>query len=150
MRLTTASISLVIATALQLIPSASAEVGIHCGTTKDATFSDCKSLIEDESTWNAAFNTANTCSYLNPWIVPFPQTAYNVACKGNCCVYVAGYESYDISRVDTRRQAQGLLGCADTGKDKINAMQKFDDGHGVCISNGSGCGDCFDDRDFLN
>jgi len=31
------------------------------------------------------------------------------------------------------------LGCADQDANKVNAMQKFDDGHAVCVSNGDGC-----------
>ncbi|KAJ8496320.1 hypothetical protein ONZ45_g12517 [Pleurotus djamor] len=139
-------IALVVST---LVLSTTADVGVHCGTTGDATLSDCQALINDEGAWNAAFNTGNTCTYTNPFIVPLPQTAFNVACQGNCCVYVAGVSGGDvILRDTTRNEAAGLLGCGDTSQDKINGMQKFDDGHGICLSNGGGCGDCFDDIDF--
>jgi hypothetical protein len=43
----------------------------------------------------------------------------------------------------TRQDAMGLFGCADTAKNKINAMVFKDDGYGVCLSNGNGCSDCF-------
>lgn len=38
----------------------------------------------------------------------------------------------------TRADAQGLLGCADTTANKINGLDFFEDGRGVCISDGSG------------
>lgn len=39
----------------------------------------------------------------------------------------------------TRGEAQGLLGCADTKKGKVNALDFVtSDMHGVCISNGKG------------
>ncbi|KAL0581216.1 hypothetical protein V5O48_000804 [Marasmius crinis-equi] len=148
MHFTKTLISLVTIATLALIPSVSGDVGVHCGTTDDATLSDCHALVDDEGAWNAAFNTGNTCSFVNPFgpLGPLPQTAWNVACKGDCCVYVAGVTGGDvISRDQTRQEAQGLLGCGDAGANKINGMQKFDDGHGVCFSNGNGCGDCFDD-----
>jgi hypothetical protein len=43
------------------------------------------------------------------------------------------------SQETIRQEAQGLLGCADQDANKVNAMQKFDDGHAVCVSNGNGC-----------
>lgn len=34
---------------------------VHCGTTSDATLSDCQALV-DLDTWNAAYaGTSNTC-----------------------------------------------------------------------------------------
>lgn len=34
---------------------------VHCGTTDDATLSDCRKLVEPD-TWNAAYaGTSNTC-----------------------------------------------------------------------------------------
>ncbi|KAL0577526.1 hypothetical protein V5O48_004467 [Marasmius crinis-equi] len=143
-------LSIVTAATLSFIPFVAGSVGVHCGTTNDATLSDCHALIDDEGAWNAAFNTGNKCTFTNPLQVPLPQTAFNVACKGNCCVYVGGVSGGDVILKDqTRSEAQGLLGCGDSGKNLINGMQKFDDGHGVCLSNGDGCGDCFDDSDFL-
>ncbi|KAL8286593.1 hypothetical protein RQP46_004610 [Phenoliferia psychrophenolica] len=36
---------------------------VHCGTTSDATLSDCHNLIDNVDTWNAAFNTNNICHF---------------------------------------------------------------------------------------
>ncbi|ORX36082.1 hypothetical protein BD324DRAFT_630088 [Kockovaella imperatae] len=137
-------------TALAIVSRAIAYIntGVHCGTTADATLSDCEALVNDQSIWDAAFNTGNICHYSN--VIEnggIPAEAYNVACHGNCCVYVAGYAANQIDKYFTQEQAQGLLGCGDTANNKINALQTFDD-HGVCISSGDGCGDCFDDSDF--
>lgn len=42
-------------------PAVFASVGVHCGTTDDATLSDCKALL-DPGTWNSAFaGTSNVC-----------------------------------------------------------------------------------------
>ena len=64
----------------------------------------------------------------------------------NCCVYVTGPSSkipselvIYASQETIRQEAEGMLGCADQGANKVNAMQKFDDGHAVCVSNGDGC-----------
>ncbi|ESK88845.1 hypothetical protein Moror_17067 [Moniliophthora roreri MCA 2997] len=149
MQLTSIVVAAAVSISLRLIPFVTAEVGVHCGTTSDATLSDCQALVNDQAAWNAAFNTGNTCTYTNPLDLP-PKTAWNVACKGNCCVYVAGVTGGDVILSETTRQeAAGLLGCGDPSKNSINGMQKFDDGHGVCLSNGDGCGDCFDDSDFI-
>jgi hypothetical protein len=75
------------------------------------------------------------------------RPAWNVACSGNCCVYVAGYGSgSEIDKSKIKGQAQGLMGCADKSSGRINAMQQFDDFTGVCISDRNGCGDCFDGK----
>ncbi|KAK7448066.1 hypothetical protein VKT23_013822 [Stygiomarasmius scandens] len=103
------------------------DVGVHCGTTDDATFSDCQALVNPD-TWNAAFTTGNICH----WGLGNP--ANNVACHGNCCVYVARLDNLNSEQI--RNEAAGLFGCADTGANKINGMQEFQDTHGTCISNG--------------
>ncbi|KAJ7925594.1 hypothetical protein B0H13DRAFT_2229619 [Mycena leptocephala] len=133
-------------TTLATFPRVLAQVGVH------STFSDCQALT-DPATWDSAFNTVNTCKYGSPDnIFHFPAMAYNTACHGNCCVYWAA--SYGGSgptvpdKEQTRQDAMGLFGCADTAKNKINAMVFKDDGYGVCLSNGNGCSDCFDDKDF--
>ncbi|PWN88749.1 hypothetical protein FA10DRAFT_303678 [Acaromyces ingoldii] len=129
--------------------TAHASVGVHCGTTGDAVLSDCKDMLNDKAFWDGEFNTGATCTYTNPFsTVPLPTTAYNVACKGECCVYVAATGADTVLKETTRQEALGLLGCGDEGANKINGMQKFDDGHGVCIGDRGACGDCFDDIDF--
>lgn len=130
---------------------------VHCGTTSDATLSDCQFLTSDQPTWDAAYNLDNTCHFTNFLADLYDATAYNVACYGNCCVYVYGASafsdpgggySYDSQLL--KNEAAGLLGCGDTAANKVNGMQKFSDGHAVCLSNGDGCGDCFDDDDFAD
>ncbi|EIM91785.1 uncharacterized protein STEHIDRAFT_151145 [Stereum hirsutum FP-91666 SS1] len=136
--------------AASVLPSVFAAVGIHCGTTSDATLSDCQALV-DPDTWNSVWaGTSNVCHYSNPNSGIVGGKAQNVACHGNCCVYVAdgGAKNFQFVSETIRNEAAGLLGCGDTSKDKINGLDFFEDGHGTCISNGNGCGDCFDDSDF--
>lgn len=57
-------------------------------------------------------------------------------CAG--CVYVAGVAASALDKEKTRQEAEGLLGCGDTGKNRVNALNTFADGHGVCVSNGNG------------
>ncbi|KIJ42251.1 hypothetical protein M422DRAFT_254658 [Sphaerobolus stellatus SS14] len=125
--------------AVAAAPAVFASVGVHCGTTDDATLSDCQALVQPD-TWNGAFaGTSNACHF------GLGEVAYNVACHGNCCAYLArGTPNRDT----TRNEAASLLGCGDTQNNKINELVAFQDGHGVCLSNGNGCGDCFDDSDF--
>jgi hypothetical protein len=54
------------------------------------------------------------------------------------CIYYADMTGQTPNKDQTRSDAQGLLGCADTDVNKVNGLDFFDDGHGVCISNGSG------------
>ncbi|KAJ7265038.1 hypothetical protein C8J57DRAFT_955408, partial [Mycena rebaudengoi] len=52
----------------------------HCGTTSDATFSDCQAQIDP----------TNVCHYSNADdLFSAPAVAYNTACYGHCCVYSA-------------------------------------------------------------
>ncbi|EKM50428.1 uncharacterized protein PHACADRAFT_166109 [Phanerochaete carnosa HHB-10118-sp] len=105
-----------------------AGIGVHCGTRADATLSDCKALLNNDATYsNSDSGVINT-------------VAYNTACHGNCCIYYASMVGNTPNEAQTRADAQGLLG--------INGLDFFEDGRGVCISNGNGCGDCFDDADF--
>ncbi|GJE91142.1 hypothetical protein PsYK624_072910 [Phanerochaete sordida] len=135
--------------ALAAAPAAYAGIGVHCGTTSDATLSDCTALLNDDATWSAAWaGTSNVCHYSNPNSGVVGGVAYNTACHGNCCIYYASMVGHTPDEAQTRADAQGLLGCADTAKNSINGLDFFDDGRGVCISDGNGCGDCFDDADF--
>ncbi|GJE91170.1 hypothetical protein PsYK624_073190 [Phanerochaete sordida] len=122
---------------------------VFCGTTEDATLSDCKTLVEPD-TWNSVWVAgANVCHYTNG--LHFNQDAYNVACHGNCCVYYAnGFRTTpNFDSESIRSRAASLMGCGDTAKNSINALQVTPvDGSGVCLSDGNGCGDCFDDSDF--
>ena len=44
-----------------------------------------------------------------------------------------------------RDRVAGLLGCGNAGANTINGLSVATiDGSGVCLSNGDGCGDCFD------
>ncbi|KAJ7486540.1 hypothetical protein FB451DRAFT_1391455 [Mycena latifolia] len=150
---------------LAAAPTVLGEVGVHCGTTADdtssasfnhpTTFSDCQALT-DPATWDSVWaGTANTCHYGNPDTgFHFPALAYNTACHNNCCVYFASKTQTDNKpdltpdKEQTRQDAMSLFGCADKSKNKINAMVFKSQGYGVCLSNGNGCGDCFDDDDF--
>lgn len=74
-------------------------VGVHCGTTADATLSDCQQLVTP-GTWDIAWaGSSNVCQLsgcVNPrffhGIIDTPPqysyglgaVAYNVACYGNC------------------------------------------------------------------
>ncbi|KAK7453235.1 hypothetical protein VKT23_011911 [Stygiomarasmius scandens] len=124
--------------------------GVHCGTTDDANLDDCK-FLTDPKNWGAAFaGNNNKCHYTNPFTREFNAEAYNVGCHGECCVYVARIPSDQIQdqSESIRSIAAGLMGCADTSKGKVNAVNQLENGIGICVSNGHGCGDCFDDSDF--
>ncbi|KAJ7460172.1 hypothetical protein FB451DRAFT_1500440 [Mycena latifolia] len=135
--------------ALSAAPAALAQVGAHCGTTSDATYSDCQALV-DPATWDSAWAGAtNVCHYSNPDdIFGAPATAYNTACHGNCCVYFASKTGGQPDKEQTRQDAISLFGCADISANKVNALRFAEQGYGVCLSDGNGCGDCFDDKDF--
>ncbi|KAF5346645.1 hypothetical protein D9758_013193 [Tetrapyrgos nigripes] len=154
---------------LGILPSGGTQVGVHCGTTSDANLDDCKFLV-DPNNWGGAFADNNVCHYTNPITQEINAAAYNVACHGQCqesfsahsgsqadqffptigCVYVARMpqDSLKDNSDLIREQAAGLFGCADTSKNKVNVMTQLSNKIGVCISNGNGCGDCFDDSDF--
>ncbi|KZV98981.1 hypothetical protein EXIGLDRAFT_831762 [Exidia glandulosa HHB12029] len=123
---------------------------VSCGTTSDATLSDCQALV-DPATWSAAFaGGSNVCHFTNG--LNFNAPAYNVACHGNCCAYYApGFRTTaNFDENSLRDRAASLLGCGDTDKNSINGLTVATiDGSGVCLSNGDGCGDCFDDSDFF-
>ncbi|KAJ7880078.1 hypothetical protein B0H13DRAFT_1886777 [Mycena leptocephala] len=135
--------------AISTAPAVFGQVGTHCGTTEDATYSDCQALV-DPATWSSAWaGSSNVCHYSNPDdIFGAPATAYNTACHGNCCVYFASKTGGMPDEEQTRQDAMGLFGCADMAVNKINAMVFKEQAYGVCISDGNGCGDCFDDKDF--
>ncbi|GJE91141.1 hypothetical protein PsYK624_072900 [Phanerochaete sordida] len=124
---------------------------VFCGTTEDATLSDCQALVQPD-TWNAAWAAgSNVCHYTNG--LNFNEPAYNVACHGNCCAYYAnGFRTQaNFDSESIRGRAASLLGCGDTAKNSINGLQVTPvDGSGVCLSDGNGCGDCFDDSDFAS
>ncbi|KAJ7913625.1 hypothetical protein B0H13DRAFT_1612376 [Mycena leptocephala] len=136
--------------AFSAMPAVFAQVGVHCGTTSDATFSDCQALF-DPATWDSAWaGDTNVCHYRNSGdLFGAPAVAYNTACHGNCCVYYASkVAGSKPDKGKTLQDAASLMGCADTAKNKINGMLNTEQAYGVCISNGNGCGDCFDDGDF--
>ncbi|KAF5362748.1 hypothetical protein D9758_011738 [Tetrapyrgos nigripes] len=121
------------------LPDGGTKTGVHCGTTNDASLDDCKFLIQDEKNWNAAFaGNNNVCHYTNFITREFNYEAHNVACHGQCCVYVARMKTEVIKDYSSliRQEASGLFGCADTSKGKINVMTQLDNKIGVCISNG--------------
>ncbi|KAJ6565676.1 hypothetical protein B0H10DRAFT_2112658 [Mycena sp. CBHHK59/15] len=126
---------------------------VHCGTTSDATLSDCQALVQPD-TWNSAWAAgSNVCHWSSATPGWYNNKAYNVACHGNCCAYYSPYPNTDptFDQEITRQRAQSLLGCGDAKVNKINGLEiTRADKSGVCLSNGNGCGDCFDDSDFAS
>ncbi|KAJ6565846.1 hypothetical protein DFH09DRAFT_462435 [Mycena vulgaris] len=126
---------------------------VHCGTTSDATLSDCQALVQPD-TWNAAWAAgSNVCHWSSATPGWYNQKAYNLACHGNCCAYYSAYPGRDATfdQELMRQRAQSLLGCGDQAANKINGLEiTRADRSGVCLSNGKGCGDCFDDSDFAS
>ena len=58
--------------ALAFAQVALAGIGVHCGTTNDATLSDCQALLNDDATWSAAWaGTSNVCQYV--LLCPLPS-----------------------------------------------------------------------------
>lgn len=56
---------------------------VHCGTTSDATLSDCQVLTSDKAVWDAAWaGSSNVCHFTNPLANLYDHEAYNVACHG--------------------------------------------------------------------
>ncbi|KAJ7327880.1 hypothetical protein DFH08DRAFT_967672 [Mycena albidolilacea] len=126
---------------------------VHCGTTSDATLSDCQALVQPD-VWNGAWaGGSNKCHWSNARPGWQNNEAFNVACHGNCCAYYSAYPGRP-STLDseiTRQRAASLLGCGATNVNKINGLEIAKaDKSGVCLSNGDGCGDCFDDNDFAS
>ncbi|KZV97020.1 hypothetical protein EXIGLDRAFT_704321 [Exidia glandulosa HHB12029] len=114
---------------------------VHCGTTADATLSDCQNLVNNADVFNAAWaGNSNTCHYTNVVELKIDYPASNTACSGNCCVYYAtGTTDNSVPDQETVRQrAIGLLGCGATDVNKVNALGVAADGSGVCLSNGDG------------
>ncbi|KAJ6572420.1 hypothetical protein DFH09DRAFT_1246816 [Mycena vulgaris] len=134
---------------LAAAPAVFAQVGVHCGTTSDATFSDCQALT-DPGIWDTAWAAdSNVCHYRDSDdLFGARAVAYNTACHGNCCVYYASKTGGKPDKEKTRQDAMSLFGCADKGKNKVNALLFTEQAYGVCLSDGKGCGDCFDDGDF--
>ncbi|KAJ7309307.1 hypothetical protein DFH08DRAFT_974785 [Mycena albidolilacea] len=150
-----AALSLVLATPAIAFPSNLTArddlTCVHCGTTSDATLSDCQALVQPD-TWAAAWaGDSNTCHWSSATPGWYNNKAYNVACHGNCCAYYSPYpgRSATLDQEITRQRAASLLGCGATDVNKINGLEIAEaDRSGVCLSNGDGCGDCFDDNDF--
>ncbi|KAJ6469665.1 hypothetical protein DFH09DRAFT_1111136 [Mycena vulgaris] len=121
---------------------------IHCGTTSDATLSDCQVLVQPD-TWNAAWAAgSNVCQSVV--YVFFPRRT-DAASVGRArppvgCAYYSVYPGRDATfdQELMRQRAQSLLGCGDQAANKINGLEiTRADRSGVCLSNGKGCGDCF-------
>jgi isochorismate hydrolase len=61
-----ATFSSLLATLL-VAPGVFAGIGVHCGTTSDATLSDCQALLNDDTTWDAAWaGSSNVCQFVYP------------------------------------------------------------------------------------
>ncbi|KAJ7268476.1 hypothetical protein C8J57DRAFT_1325235 [Mycena rebaudengoi] len=125
------------------------DIGVHCGTTQDASLSDCNNLINN---WDSLYNAdSGSCHFVVAGNVFDFGKALTVACSGTCCVYVTGFcDPSDLpDKEQIKSEAQGLLGCADKGKGLINGMHQFEsDRHATCVGGRNGCGDCFDDSDY--
>jgi hypothetical protein len=63
-----------------------------------------------------------------------------------CAYYAPGFRTQaNFDEELTRQRAAGLLGCGDKDTNTINGLEVAQaDGSGVCLSDGNGCGDCFD------
>uniref|UniRef100_A0A0W0FFG6 Uncharacterized protein n=2 Tax=Moniliophthora roreri TaxID=221103 RepID=A0A0W0FFG6_MONRR len=105
-----------------------------CGTTGDATLSDCRDLVNSQ--WSN-LNYENTCTF-------GVSTAYNPICHpGNCCVYVT---VDTLSQDDVQNAARTIVnGCASESTNTVNGVINVNSDARVCIGNGDACGDCFED-----
>ncbi|KAJ7912194.1 hypothetical protein B0H13DRAFT_1613837 [Mycena leptocephala] len=116
---------------------------VHCGTTSDATLSDCQTLVQPD-TWNKVWAAgSNVCHWSSATPGWYNNKAYNVACNGNCCAYYSPYPNTDpvFDQDLIRTRAASILGCGDTKVNKINGLEiTRADKSGVCLSNGNGCG----------
>ncbi|WVR03730.1 hypothetical protein IAU60_000725 [Kwoniella sp. DSM 27419] len=145
---------LLVATAVTASPSQHKRADVHCGTSADATLSDCQALTSDPGLWASVYNTGNTCTFNQITSNKLGATAYNLACHGDCCVYYADqfadWQQPPVPSINPealRINAGSLLGCGDAGANKVNVLGNFGT-YSLCVSNGNGCGDCFDDSDF--
>ncbi|EJD44583.1 hypothetical protein AURDEDRAFT_166368 [Auricularia subglabra TFB-10046 SS5] len=104
-----------------------------CGTTADATLSDCQYLFDH---WPNFADWGPTCHY------SLVHKAWRPACYGNCCIYT----DWDGGLwEDIKLAVDHLLDCGDPGKDSVNGVVEIVDSGRVCLSDGTGCGDCFED-----
>jgi len=113
-----------------------------CGVAGDATLSDCQTLVN--SGWSN-FDYSRTCHFRNSAGLPSGQ-AWNPICSpGNCCIYVAN-DGYKSNPDALKAAVQKILGCQDAAKNKVNGAMPAAVGQAfsVCVSDGKGCGDCFD------
>ncbi|KAJ6610586.1 hypothetical protein B0H10DRAFT_2059586, partial [Mycena sp. CBHHK59/15] len=105
-------------------------------------------------TWNSAWAVgSNVCHWSSATPSWYNNKAYNVTCHVNCCAYYLPYPNTDptFNQEITCQHAQSLLGCGDAKVNKINGLEITRvDKSGVCLSNGNGCSDCFDDSDFAS
>ncbi|EJD48394.1 hypothetical protein AURDEDRAFT_29161, partial [Auricularia subglabra TFB-10046 SS5] len=100
-----------------------------CGTTGDATLSDCQYLFDQ---WPNFPDWSPTCHY-------GVHKAWNPTCYQNCCVYT----DWDGGLwTDIKLAVDHLIDCGDPGKNTVNGVVEIVDSGRVCISNGDGCGDC--------
>ncbi|TFK49816.1 hypothetical protein OE88DRAFT_1662507 [Heliocybe sulcata] len=107
-----------------------------CGTTGDATLSDCQYMYDN---WPNFPDWSPTCHYYDG---VGSSTAWRPACNGNCCVYTDWNGGL---WADIRTAVSHLLDCGDKAKNTVNGVLQVVDSGRVCISNGDGCGDCFED-----
>ncbi|EPQ53363.1 hypothetical protein GLOTRDRAFT_95323 [Gloeophyllum trabeum ATCC 11539] len=106
-----------------------------CGTTADATLSDCQYLYDH---WPDFPDWSPTCHYFDGVV----STAWRPACNGNCCIYTDWNGGL---WADIHTAVSHLLDCGDKAKNTVNGVLQVVDSGRVCLSNGNGCGDCFED-----
>ncbi|KAK0445324.1 uncharacterized protein EV420DRAFT_1229924, partial [Desarmillaria tabescens] len=103
-----------------------------CGTAGDATLSSCRDLLANG--WSG-LDYSRTCHY------GLYELAYNPICSSNnCCIYVT---VDNLSDDEVHDRANDILNaCGAPNVDKVNGRNSFDTSTAVCVSDGSGCGDC--------
>ncbi|KAJ7483551.1 hypothetical protein FB451DRAFT_1129460 [Mycena latifolia] len=113
-----------------------------CGVAGDAVLSDCQTLVNSQWT---NFDYSRTCHFRDGSGLPTGQ-AWNPICSpGNCCIYVAN-KGYQDNPNALKAAVQKILGCQDAAVNKVNGAMPAAVGQSfsVCVSDGKGCGDCFD------
>ncbi|PBL03725.1 hypothetical protein ARMGADRAFT_1157791 [Armillaria gallica] len=119
------------------LAAAAVKGDITCGTAGDATLSSCQGLLASSFT---NLNYGRTCSF------GLGNTAFNPICApDNCCIHVT---VNDLSDQVVHDLASDIVNaCAAPAVDRVNGRNSLDTtgSVAVCVSDGAGCGDCFED-----
>ncbi|SJL00089.1 uncharacterized protein ARMOST_03401 [Armillaria ostoyae] len=124
-------------TVIAALATATVKGDITCGTAGDATLSSCRDLLASSFT---DLNYDRTCGF------GLGNTAFNPICApNNCCIYVT---VNDLSDQEVHDLASDIVNaCAAPAVDRVNGRNSLDTtgSVAVCVSDGAGCGDCFED-----